>query len=56
MLIKVWKTVVQGHSRLTFDDLVGIATQAGDGEHDINYEDLEFSKAKQAVDAEEDLE
>jgi RHS repeat-associated protein len=36
-------------SRYQSDDLLGHVNQAGDGNHDVDYEDIQFAKAKQAV-------
>jgi RHS repeat-associated protein len=33
----------------SFDALLSFVNQAGDGEHDVNYEDLDFTKAKEAA-------
>lgn len=32
-----------------FDEMLGYVKQAGDGQHDVAYEDIEFSQAKQAA-------
>jgi RHS repeat-associated protein len=36
-------------NRYRFDDLLGYVKQSGDGNHDVDYEDIQFAKAKQAA-------
>jgi hypothetical protein len=36
-------------NRYRLDDLLGHINQAGDGNHDVNYEDVQFARAKQAA-------
>lgn len=41
---------VNGVTKLfQFDEMLGYVNQAGDGQHDVAYEDIEFSQAKQAA-------
>jgi len=43
------KSTTEPTTLYRFDDLLGYVKQSGDGQHDVNYEDIQFVAAKQAA-------